>query len=90
MEARPLLRRERGTVSTLVPAGNGHMNSKTMPVAGERKDKLKEKVPTRYRNCIFIFNGFGLPSIFIKNQIYQKKIFIIKILFWPFFGSPYI
>ena len=27
VEARPLLRRERGTVSALVPAGNGHMNS---------------------------------------------------------------
>ena len=57
MEARPLLRRERGTVSALVPAGNGHINSKTMPVAGERKDELKENVPTRYRNCILYTVG---------------------------------
>ena len=54
VEARPLLRREGGTVSALAPAGNGHINSKTMPVVGERKDELKENVPTRYRNCIFV------------------------------------
>ena len=48
MEALPLLRRERGTASVLAPAGNGHTNSKTVPVAGKRKDELKENVPTRY------------------------------------------
>ena len=57
MEARPLLHRGRGTVSALVPAGNGHINSKTMPVAGERKDELKENqqgtetVSLSYRLC---------------------------------------
>ena len=81
VEARPLLRRERGTVSALVPAGNGHINSKTVLVAGERKDELKENVPTRYRNCIFDVDFVILLS-FVYTQISFIQLHLIYTQFW--------
>ena len=37
VEARPLLRRERGTVSALVPAGSGHITVRLCPLPGKEK-----------------------------------------------------